>query len=272
MAVGKHRGCHAARNDGQIYHISGGKEMANEETKEVKEEVAKTEETPKKKSFISEAKLEMLIAIFLGLTAVLTAWATWIGSLHGGNQATNYTKSNNVASDANSMYNEAFQSLVQDMMTWNMITDFKFDMALAELRGDATEVELIDTKVQQIIDDNCTEEFQEAINWAFEQEEEVSPFMKDGYIESYYAEADAMYKESQALLEEGMQDNKNGDTYNLVTVIYSLVLFLLGIIGIFKNIPNRFAVFVIAVILLILAVIFMVRIPMPTGFSLGSFF
>ncbi len=33
----------------------------------------------------------------LGITALLTAWATWIGSLHGGNQATNYTKSNNIA-------------------------------------------------------------------------------------------------------------------------------------------------------------------------------
>ena len=69
-----------------------------------------------------------------------------------------------------------------------------------------------------------------------------------------------------------MQDNKNGETYNLVTVIYSLVLFLLGIIGIFKNIPNRFVVFVIAVVLLIGATVYMLTIPMPTGFSLGSYF
>ena len=69
-----------------------------------------------------------------------------------------------------------------------------------------------------------------------------------------------------------MRDNKNGDTYNLVTVIYSLVLFLLGIVGIFKNIPNRFAVFVVGVVLLIAATIFMFTIPMPTGFSIGSFF
>ena len=249
-------------------------EVKNEVTKSEAEETVKetVKEAPKKKPFISEAKLEMLIAIFLGITAVLTAWATWIGSLHGGNQATNYTKSSNTASDANSLYNQAFQSVVQDMMTWNAITEYKFDMALAELRGNQQEVEMINMKVQQIIDDNCTQEFQEAIMWALDQEEDVSPFLKEGYLESYYAEADAKYEESQALLEEGMQDNKNGDTYNLVTVIYSLVLFLLGIIGIFKNIPNRFAVFVISVILLILAVIFMLRIPMPTGFSLGSFF
>ena len=244
--------------------------MSSEETKEEMKNTA--EETPKKKSFISEGKLEMLIAIFLGITALLTAWATWIGSLHGGNQATNYTKSNNTASDANSMYNEASQSLVQDMMTWNIITDYKFDMLLAEAKGDSVEVKMIEEKIDQIVEDSCTEEFQEAINWALEQEEDVTPFMKKGFIDSYYADANEKYAESQELLEQGMQDNKNGDTYNLVTVIFSLVLFLLGIVGIFKNIPNRFVVFVIAVILLILGTIFMLRIPMPTGFSLGSFF
>ena len=61
------------------------KEAVREVLKETK--AAEEAEAPKKKSFISEAKLEMLIAIFLGITALLTAWATWIGSLHGGNQA-----------------------------------------------------------------------------------------------------------------------------------------------------------------------------------------
>ncbi len=244
--------------------------MSNEETKEVA--ASTPEEAPKKKSFISESRLEMLIAIFLGVTAVLTAWATWIGSLHGGNQATNYAQSNNAAADANSMYNEASQSLVQDMMTWNVITEYKFDLALAELKNDTTQTQMIEEKIEQVIADSCTEEFQDAIEWAFDQKEDVTPFMKEGYVDSYYKEAQEKYDESQALLEEGKQDNKNGDTYNLVTVIYSLVLFLLGIVGIFKNIPNRFIVFVVAVILMIIAMVYMFTIPMPTGFSLGNFF
>ena len=241
-----------------------------QESKE-KEEKEEKKDSPKK-TFISEAKLEMLIAIFLGVTAVLTAWATWIGSLHGGNQATNYTKSNNASSDANSMYNEAFQNMVQDMMVWNAITDYRFDITLAESKGNHEEAKLIDEKIDTIMDDNCSDEFREAINWAFEQEYAASPFDKEGYVETYYKEAQDKFEEADSLLKEGMQDNKNGDTYNLVTVIYSLVLFLLGIVGIFKNIPNRFAVFVIAVVLMIAATVFMFTIPMPTGFSLGSFF
>ena len=51
--------------------------------------------------------LEIIIAVFLGVTALATAWASWIGSLHGGNMSTNYTKSNNLAADGNARWNEA---------------------------------------------------------------------------------------------------------------------------------------------------------------------
>ena len=78
--------------------------------------------------------------------------------------------------------------------------------------------------------------------------------------------------ESRAILEEGQRDNSNGDAYNLVNVIYSVVLFMLGIVGIFKKLPNRTVVLFIAVIGLVLATIYMITIPMPTGFDIGSFF
>ena len=56
---------------------------------------------PEKTKRSKEDILEIIIAIFLGITALATAWASWIGSLHGGNMSTNYTKSNNLAADGN---------------------------------------------------------------------------------------------------------------------------------------------------------------------------
>ena len=79
---------------------------------------------PAKKKRSKEDILEIVIAVFLGITALATAWASWIGSLHGGNMSTNYTKSNNLASDGNARWNEASQSLMQDMQIWNMISDY----------------------------------------------------------------------------------------------------------------------------------------------------
>ena len=245
--------------------------MADEQKTVAAEEVAVSEAAPKK-SGISEQKLEVIIAILLGLTAILMAWAGWISSLHGGNQATNYTQSNNLSAMGNSMYNEAAQYYMQDMLLWNTIYDYAFDAEIAEMKGETEEAEMIYAKIDTLMNDNCTEEFYEAIEWALDQEEDVTPFDMEGYVDSYFADANAVLDEADALLEQGKTDNANGDAYGLVSVIYSLVLFLLGIVGIFKKIPNRVVIVVFACVLLVLATIFMVTIPMPTGFNIASYF
>lgn len=228
------------------------------------------EPTIKEKNGINESTLELIIAILLGITAILTAWATWIGSLHSGNQSTNYTKSNNLSAMGNSMYNEAAQNYMQDVILWNTINDYIFDRDLAEANGKTKDADMIDEKINLLIEDNCTPEFEEAIDWAFA--EEKSPFDKEGYVDSYYEEALATIDEADDLLEQGRQDNANGDAYGLVSVLYSVVLFMLGIVGIFKKLPNRMVVTIISAVLLVLATIYMITIPLPTDFSLASFF
>ena len=221
-----------------------------------------------------ENRLEIWIAILLGITALLVAWATWIGSLHGGNQATNYTMSNNYASEGNAEYNAGSQSLIQDMMIWNTIQDYMFEEAVAVYNQDEGEAQLIQEKVENLLQNNCSEQLLDAINWAFEQDSTgaVSPFLKEGMVDSYFTKANELLTESQVLLEEGKNDNRSGDRYGLVTVIYSLVLFLLGIVGIFKRLPNRRLVFYISIGLLVLGTIFMLTIPMPTGFNFFDYF
>lgn len=242
------------------------------ETKETTEEVVK--ET--KKPFFTETKLEVITAIFLGLTALLTSWAGWIGSLHGGNQATNYTESNNLSAMGNSEWNEASQLLMQDMMTWNEIQSARIDYTFACENDDEEEIEKLDWKIDQLIYDNCSEELVNAINWADEQSEltgeSYSPFDMDGFIDSYYTEAYEILDEADLYLEEGKQDNANGDAFNLVTVIYSVVLFLLGVVGIFKHIPNRVIVLCVAIVAFLIATIYMFTLPMPTGFNFASYF
>lgn len=226
---------------------------------------------PKKKSSKEEI-LEIIVAIFLGVTALATAWASWIGSLHGGNQATNYTTSNNLAADGNSLYNEAAQDLMQDMMLWNQISDARLDYAFAEENNDTLEMEKLDYKLTQLIVDNCSEELADAIDWADEQAEYASPFDKEGFVESYFETALDRLAESEELLEQGKQDNAHGDAFGLVTVIYSVVLFMLGIVGTFKRLPNRFIILGAAIVGFLFATIFMFTLPLPTGFNILSFF
>jgi hypothetical protein len=245
--------------------------MADEQKTVAAEEVAVSEAAPKKGG-ISEQKLEVIIAILLGLTAILMAWAGWISSLHGGNQATNYTQSNNLSAMGNSMYNEAAQYYMQDMLLWNTIYDYAFDAEIAEMNGRSDEAEMIYAKIDTLMNDNCTDEFYDAIEWAMEQDYDATPFDKEGYVDSYFTEANAVLDEADALLEQGKTDNANGDAYGLVSVIYSLALFLLGIVGIFKKIPNRVVITIFACVLIVLATVFMCTIPLPTGFNIASYF
>lgn len=232
------------------------------------------ENLTEKGRFLSEKQLEIVVAIFLGVTALFSAWASWIGSIHGGNQVTNYTLSNNLASEGNSEYVADLQHMNTDMGIWGQISTLMVDEKFSSVDNSDKLAE----KAQYLLGNANNEAFIDAVVWAMDETaknengEFVSPFEKEGLIESYFVDADSLISESQAVLEQGKQDNANGDAYNLVTVIYTLVLFLLGIVGTLKQIPNREIVLAFSIACFLIATIYMFTIPMPTGFSLLSFF
>lgn len=216
--------------------------------------------------------LEIVVVVLLGIVALLTAWATWIGSLHGGNQATNYTKSNNMAADGNAGGTRRCQDLSADMVLWNSITETRIDYAFAEGKGDKVEMERAQWKLDQLAADSVSEGLRAAIDWADAQEEYTSPFAKEGFVESYFADAQAVLDEAQTMLEQGQKDNADGDSFGLVTVIYSIVLFLLGIASSFKNTNNKIGIVVVSMMGIVAATVYMLTISMPTGFSITAYF
>ena len=108
--------------------------------------------------------------------------------------------------------------------------------------------------------------------WMEKEEALVSPFTNEDFTAAYFESANALLAESAAAMDEGGKDNTNGDAYGLVTVIYGVVLFLLGIAGSFKSERNKYVIIAISLVSFLIATIYMFTIPMPTGFSLASFF
>ena len=131
-----------------------------EDEKKVSTEEKKTEE---KKSFLNESTLEIITVILLGITALLTAWASYVGSIHGGNQATNYATSNNLSSDGNSMYNSAVQTMTHDMDAWNTIMNYEIDILYANETNDADALDASIWKLQWFCQDNLTDEMADFI-------------------------------------------------------------------------------------------------------------
>ena len=251
------------------------------------EEKAKKEEktSGEKKSFLDENKLEIITVILLGITALLTAWASYVGSIHGGNQATNYATSNNLSSDGNALYNSAVQTLNQDMNVWNTIMDYEIEIMYADSVNDQATVEAYVWKLQWFCMDNLSEDMaaiieydqdgfndgtndtEDIIAWIYDDSGKAitSPFTNEEFVNSYFADTNAKLEEAQLVLEQGQQDNANGDKFSLVTVLYSVALFMLGIVGVFKNQTNKKIVLLVSVVCLIIAVIFMVTIPLPAS-------
>ena len=225
-----------------------------------------------KKEIFTEKKLRILVALFLGITTLLVAWAGWIGSLHSGIQAINFTKSNNLAAKGNSEYNVAAQIYLSDVFTWNTILNLQIDMENARENGNYEEEKVIKSKIEKIKNGSSSPKLLEAMSSTNVLEEKNSPFEKEEFVKSYFEDAKKLLDESQQVMEEGKQDNLRGDSYKLVTVIYSLVLFLLGTVGILKDFQSRKILFIFSVAILFFGIIYMLTIPMPTGFEIANFF
>ena len=215
--------------------------------------------------------IETVVAVLLGITTLLSAWASWIGHLHGGIQSINFTKSNNMASQGTAEYNLGMQMYLADYMAWNTAKDYYYELEAAKADGDQTKIDLITDKIRSFEEQSASDILTEAVKW-MEESGEDNPFNMPGITEKYFDSAQKTVGESQELLEEGKRDNSKGDSYMLVTVIYSLTLFLLGIVNTFKNMPNKITVLAIAVAFLIFGVIYMCTIPLPTGFEKMNFF
>ena len=216
-------------------------------------------------SFLKSEKFdkvfEIAIAIVLGITAVLTAYASWQSSLYGGNQATKYTKGAAMVGEANSTYNEASQSLAQDMDLYNEINSLRIDLTFAEQKGETDEADRISWKLDELMQNNASDELVAAIDWADAQKEYASPFAKEGFVDSYYTEANALYDEGNKMIEEGSTANDLGDKLGLTTVIYAVVLFMLGIVNTFDSKVLRLVVSGVSLAALIYGVVMMLQVP-----------
>ena len=250
--------------------------MAKTETQTTNETINPSSDPPKnaikdRKTIITEKRLETVVAILLGITTLLSAWASWIGHLHGGIQSINFTDSNNMSSKGTAEYNLGMQLYLSDYMSWNVAKEYYYELEAAKDEGDQKEIDLLNKKINSFVEQNASNILAEAVKW-MEENNEDNPFKMPGMSEKYFQSAQEKVDKSQELFEEGKRDNSKGDSYLLVTVVYSLTLFLLGIVNTFKAMSNRITVLAIAVAFLVFAVIYMCTIPLPTGFENMNFF
>ncbi len=176
----------------------------------------------------------------------------------------------------------------QDMLLWNEVSDLQIDIFFAEDNGDEDALIKNTYKLFFKLDDNLSYDMAAAIGWDWnytsddptaivlswlEKDDALySPFYDEEFVATYFETANALLTESNEKMETGQADNKSGDAFGLVTVIYSVVLFLLGISNSFENRKNKYALIGISLVSFIIATVYMLTLPLPEGFSLLGFF
>ena len=227
----------------------------------------------RKKLIGAVANFNTLAAIMLAICALTTAWATWIGDLHESDQSSNYAKAERLNAEANSSYNLNSQLYVAAFNLWAHVYDMNADVKSLESAGDSAGANAKREQMHSYIETNCPdyENFKGAVYTALEKGGTATPF--DEYPQSgFFADSEKLAQEATQARENGNRCDLASDSYGLVTVLYSLCLFLFGMIGFYKQRTARRIVFAVGVVVFVAATTYMLSLPLPDNFDFANYF
>lgn len=202
-------------------------------------------------AWLSEARLELLTAILLGMAALATAWAAFQGSQYDGKMLTSFTEANLNLSDANAFYSEGDQIYVQDQLLF-----LEYERAVYD--GDQEFAE-------HLKDSLMSDQLIAAIEWweRPENQDYYSPFVDENpnYVLESYTQADELSAETDDAFVAGQDANDTGDKFNLITVLLAASLFVLGISNGFKVLSMRLATIGIGATIFVASTLWLLTLP-----------
>lgn len=170
------------------------------------------------------------------------------------------------------------------MQLWNDICSLEVDLLIAHQNNDRDKIDIDSYKLYSLVENNCSDELKKKIDFPDISIEEgdnptdamikwftgqnnalVSPFKDEEFKDSYFDDAREKLEESEKALEEGMESKHNAYSYGFVSVLYSVILFMLGIIGTFKNKKCKLALVSISCVAFVVNTIYMFTLPIPNG-------
>ena len=214
-----------------------------------------------------------LVAIMLAICALTTAWATWIGDLHASDQDSNYAKAERLDTEANASYNLNSQLYVAIFNLWTHVYEVNSEIKSLESAGDTQGANAKREQMNAYIETNCPnyQNIKSAIYTALEKGGSATPF--DEYPQaSFFADSEKLSQEATEAREDGNRCNLANDSYGLVSVLYSLCLFLFGMVGFYKQRLPRRIVFSVGVFVFVIATAYMISLPLPENFDFANYF
>ncbi|HRE41676.1 MAG TPA: hypothetical protein PLG90_10100 [Ignavibacteria bacterium] len=202
-------------------------------------------------------KLEVIITVLLGVATVLGALAAYFAALWGGNQQSSYAQSISETNHANTVYLEALNELSQFE-----IDELSDDVVYSEWKENLEKGDIIDAEYFfSKLSESLQKDLQENPNDLTEYEKEM--IEKEKSIRARFEEADERFDSADELMKKGNEANGYGDDFTLCTVLFTVVLFFLGLASLKTKESLQKAYVGIGGFILLFTVIRMLTLPFP---------
>ena len=174
----------------------------------------------------STSRIEVIVAVLLGIAAVVTAWSSFQSGQLSGRVQSNYSQGIRIADEASQAYNTAVANDIRDRSLF-----LEFAKA-AEADDEAT--------AQYVLQTLMSPELAAAVEWWSEQPDESgfdSPFVDENPAWSNEAleTAQALDVEAQSRFDEAKRIGGEADDFERLSVVLALALFFLGIAGLSRQ-------------------------------------
>lgn len=202
-------------------------------------------------------KLEIIITVLLGVTTILGAFAAYCSALWGGEMQTSYTQSVTVTNHGNTIYLEA----LSDLSSFE-VNDMKDDIIYSQWKdntekGDNEDAAYFFTKLSPGLQKDLADDPKDVSEYDKEQAASLDSIM------ARLGESEHLNDSAKILLNKGNSANKYGDDFTLCTVLFTVVLFFLGLASLKTHSTMQKTYVMLGIAILVLSLIRMVTIPFP---------
>lgn len=201
-------------------------------------------------------RVEQIIAVMLGLAAIITAWTAFQSSQLGDKVQESFSEGIRSSDQASQEYNTAIATDNQDQAIF-----LEYAKALV------SEDEVTATYIQESL---MSPELAAAVQWWIEQPDDTgpdSPFVEENpnWDDSSWNTAADLDVEAQQYFDSARQADADGDEFDLLEVIVTLSLFLFGVASLVRQQKIQVGLAAVGGLILIYSIIMTITLGDPAG-------
>ena len=205
----------------------------------------------------SKDRLEFVIAVMLGLAAIITAWTAFQSTQLGDKVQESFSEGIRTSDQASQEYNTA-------LATDNQSQAIFLEYAKAAVAED-------EVTAAYIKDTLMTPELAAAVEWWIEQPEETgpeSPFVEENpnWDDSSWVTAEELDVKAQEYFDAAKKADTDGDRFDLLQVIVTLSLFLFGVASLARQQKIQIGLAALGGVVLVYSIVMTIVLGDPAGF------